>query len=155
MVIELIKKFTPIPEQDIGQIKAKAAAHKIKLFDPILAECIAKRIIIKEFYYDEKKMQRSTKNILRLLVKEVNPKILDIIFSEDPLESHMLKIPRNQQQVFRIHNDVSFAIKNVIRQAYRGRKIHNRYVRQKTVGCLIHILNTVNNDRYIYAAKGK
>lgn len=122
-------------------------ARKEATLDQLLPPLIALRIVVEAGIHDPNKKQAVCDAVHPIIVRDINPKILEVIFSEDPTYFHTSPPPKNWQKALKNVDGIESSVRSLIRFAYDD-DIGEDVVRKKVTGCVNVILTTVNTARF-------
>ena len=138
---------SPPGRPPIGRIKAVLDRKRGSL-DAFIAEFVSARSIVEDFWTDPVAIDEIKQNALAAAEALVNPAVIEVIFSDDPLLHHDLSTHKKYQSLLTTHNKMEKALRDLILFAYEG-DIGKEDVRRKIIGCTNIILDRVN-DRDFY-----
>lgn len=139
----------PLDLVTIDQRKSEVEKKKYEVFDEVLSDLIATRIMVEACVYDYE-TKKVVSNIVKAnLEKKLNPTLIEIVFSSNELHFHdCARPPKPWQVAVRNHDMIEKNLRDLVKFAYAN-DIGKDVVRKKVVGCTNAVLLYVNSVNFI------
>jgi hypothetical protein len=137
----------PLDEGSKASRRTAAREHKRETLDSVIADLIVRRLIALDIILERTRHRQAQEDLIELLDQDVNPAMLDAIFSDNPLLFHDVTVDKKYQMYLRSEDRMTAALKKVILFAY-DYDIDHKVLAKKQIGCRNFILAMVNQYEF-------